>query len=171
MKPPPDCLIDRTKAGLVIAGDEQFQLRHKSKVSCRMKFARIGSPPVSCFILLSAHRRPSSVSGTVTSLAPRRTASSVCVTIISARRERFDARRLRIVFEDTGNRVDKGPFTVCAGTVAEEERMLGRDAGQRISKHPLHISYQFSVSIQDTIEVRLPFRAIVGAWTDSCCLL
>jgi hypothetical protein len=92
------------------------------------------------------------------------------VTIISPRRERFDARRLRIVFEDTGNRVDKGPFTVCAGTVAEEERMLGRDAGQRISKHPLHISYQFSVSIQDTIEVRLPFRAIVGAWTDSCCL-
>jgi hypothetical protein len=68
-------LVDRANLRPVIADEDQLELRLEVKLSCRMKRAVIGSPPVMLFTRASSQRLPASVSLAVTSRAPASIAS------------------------------------------------------------------------------------------------
>ena len=131
-----------------------------SKKSIRINRAAILSPPVSAFILLSAQRRPSSVSTAVTNLAPWSPARSV------GWRSCDDAVKVSIgggaviVAEDTGNRVDEDALSVGAGAVEKKQSVCRCEAGEGVAGDTLQKGDQLVVAVGHAMKEGEPGRTL-----------
>src|SRR6266446_10564858 len=124
MKTPPDRLVNGPQGGLMVAGDDQFELGNEvekvlaHEASCHLIATRrtldLGFGPSPALFRLGRRYHP----GTVKSGKIGR------VTLTLAFGERLDRRRPMVIANDPGGSFEKLRFSIRAGTVQKEHRVL-----------------------------------------------
>src|SRR5262249_35274396 len=135
----PDCLVHRLEARLMIAGDNQLELRrvleevlaHESRrnlVAAGERFDSAVGPAAAFFCLDSGDETRAAQAG------------KVCGMPIDGRcRERLDWGRAVVVAGAGRNRIEKCGFPVCTKSIEKEKRVLLCRASERVSGYTLKI--------------------------------
>jgi hypothetical protein len=152
VKPPPDRLINAAQSGLVIAGDEQLELRGEFE---KILPHEPGRYPVAAGQGLDFRLGPAAplFDFATDNQACAYEPGYVCRMLGSAGcRESVLMRSLAVTAHDTGHGREQGALPIGSGAIPKEHRVLTNVAGQAVAESILNIGYEVFIAGEDPVQ-------------------
>ncbi len=154
-----DCLIYPAKAGLIVARDDESQLR--------VEVEKVAAHEAGCHAIPAGQILDN---GFIPCLANRQFAARHqpralepgqpgCVFLAMGIEEGFSRRAPGVVAPDMCQGIEESRFPVAPRAVEKQQLVLGGQPGQGIARRALHEGHQIGVTVEDFIqEGEPPFR-------------